>query len=308
MSGVDILPVIENAAFMQEVHEAVRSFCKDVTEINFIEPSGDNVVVIANRQYVFRFPRDPNTARRLYYETALLQKIGKQLPAVSVPEIVQVHPQPFYMVAKYVEGDHLTDKEVQRLTIDEQVAIGQKIAAFSTQLNHAISGLEVRRLRAEAKVDDLDEPWTPYFERLFVKDPLPNMKLRAIIDEHYQIWKDYTKQEQNTYAIHDDLHPRNLLFLGAQLVGIVDFGDANTGSIEEEFRWLYAMGDTVLRAAIEHYAQLTNVTVNYDHVREWAIMHELSTYTVRLARQDTESFPFKRAEEHLRTWLKDFPL
>jgi len=154
----------------------------------------------------------------------------------------------------------------------------------------------------------LDEPWEPYFERLFVKDRLPNDKLRPIIEQHYGIWKDYVRQEQRTYAIHDDLHPSNLLFLGAQLQGIVDFGDTNTGSIEEEFRWLFSMGDVVLKAAIEHYQQLTGNVVNYDHVKQWAIMHELSSYTSRLARQDTESFPFLRAQEHLRNWLPNFPL
>jgi aminoglycoside phosphotransferase (APT) family kinase protein len=305
---VNILPIIENATFMQEVDAAIRQFCKQVEDVSFIEPSGDNVVVVANHQYVFRFPRDNDAAKRLYFETALLQKIGKQLSDIQVPELVQVHTQPFYVVAKYIEGDHLSDAEVQALTPDAQIAIGQKIAAFSAQLNNAISGLEVRRLRTEAGVDNLEEPWAPYFERLFKRERLPNEKLRVVIEEHYQLWRDFVTHEQSNYAIHDDLHPRNLLFLGAQLHGIVDFGDANTGSIEEEFRWLYGMGDVVLKAAAEHYLQLTGVSVNIDHVREWAIMHELSTYTARLSNQDTESFPFLRAQDHLRAWLPTFPL
>ncbi len=293
---------------MQQVDSAIRQFCKQVDDVSFIEPSGDNVVVVANRQFVFRFPRDANSAKRLYYETALLQKIGKQLQEVQVPELVQVHTQPFYVVAKYIEGDHLTDQQVQSLTSDEQIAIGEKIAAFCAQLNHAISGLEIRRLRIESGVENLEEPWGPYFERLFTRERLPNDKLRPVIQEHYELWKDFVRHEENNYAIHDDLHPRNLLFLGPQLHGVVDFGDANAGSIEEEFRWLYGMGDIVLKAAIEHYQQLTGVSVNFDHVKEWAIMHELSTYTARLAKQDTESFPFVRAQEHLRVWLTNFPL
>lgn len=305
---VNILPIIENAGFMQQADAAIRQFCKDVREVTFIEHGADNVVAVANKEYVFRFPRNAAAGARLYFETALLQKISKQLPAVQVPELVQVHTQPFYSVAKYISGEHLSAAEVQSLTADEQIAVGNKIATFSTQLNHAISGLEVRRLRTEAGVDGLDEPWEPYFGRLFVTEALPNEKLRSVIQEHYGIWKEYVKQEQRNYAIHDDLHPSNLLFLGAQLQGIVDFGDTNTGSIEEEFRWLFSMGDIVLKAAIEHYQQLTGTLVNYDHVKEWAIMHELSSYTSRLAKQDTESYPFLRAQEHLRSWLPNFPL
>jgi aminoglycoside 2''-phosphotransferase len=293
---------------MQQADAAIRQYCKEVTNVDFIEHGADNIIAVVNEEYVFRFPRNDASAKRLYFETALLQKIGKQLPAVQVPELIQVHTQPFYSVAKYIEGEHLNGKQIQALTADEQIAIGNQIATFSTQLNHAISGLEIQRLRTEARINGLEEPWATYFDRVFVKERLPNEKLRPVIQEYYQLWKDYVKQEQRAYAIHDDLHPSNLLFVGSRLQGIVDFGDTNTGSIEEEFRWLYSMGDIVLKSAIEHYQQLTGSQVSFDHVRVWAIMHELSSYTSRLARQDTEAFPFKRSQDHLRSWIPNFPL
>jgi aminoglycoside 2''-phosphotransferase len=305
---VNILPILEDPAFMQMADGAIRQFCKEATNIDFIEHGADNVIAVVNEEYVFRFPRNDASAKRLYFETALLQKIGKQLPAVQVPELIQVHTQPFYSVAKYIEGEHLDGRQIQALSTDEQIAVGNQIAKFSTQLNHAISGLEVQRLRNEARIDGLEEPWETYFERIFIKERLPNEKLRPIVQQYYQLWKEYVKQEQRMYAIHDDLHPSNLLFVGPQLGGIVDFGDTNTGSIEEEFRWLYSMGDIVLKAAIEHYQQLTGQVVNGDHVRVWAIMHELSSFTSRLAREDTEAYPFKRSQEHLRSWIPNFPL
>jgi aminoglycoside 2''-phosphotransferase len=305
---MDILPTLEDSNFMQRADAAIREFCKQVQEITFIEHGADNVVAVVNHEFVFRFPRNNDAAKRLYFETALLQKIGKQLQTVQVPELLKVHTQPFYTVAKYIEGEHLNGKAIQTLSEDEQVAVGQRVAAFSSELNHAISGLEVRRLRTEAGVDGLDEPWDVYFDRLFVKERLPNEKLRPIVEEQYALWKDLVKHEQPGYAIHDDIHPSNLLFEGPTLRGIIDFGDTNAGSIEEEFRWLYSMGDIVLRSAIDHYQRLTGTTVAYDNVKQWAIMHELSTYTTRLARQDTESFPFNRARDHLRAWIAGFPL
>lgn len=293
---------------MQFADGAIRAFDKDVQEITFIEHGADNIVAVVDQTYVFRFPRNDDAAKRLYFETALLQKLGKQLPIVQVPELIQVHTQPFYSVAKYIPGEHLTGKDIVTLTQDEQTAVGKIIATFSVELNRAISGLEVRRLRMEAGVAGLDEPWDVYFDRLFTKDRLPNERLRPIINENYALWRDLVKHEQRNYAIHDDLHPSNLLFRGAKLQGIVDFGDTNTGSIEEELRWLYSMGDIVLKSAIDHYQELTGTTVAFNNVKQWAIMHELSTFTTRLARQDTESFPFKRSQEHLRTWISDFPL
>jgi aminoglycoside 2''-phosphotransferase len=305
---VNILPIIQDPAFMQQAQQAIHDFTKDVVEITYIEHGADNVVALVNKEFVFRFPRNPDAVSRLYFETALLQRVGNQLSAVQVPNLLRVHTQPFYSVSKYIEGDHLTGEEIQALTEDEQTAVGRTIATFISQLNQAVSGLEIQRLRTEARVDNLDEPWGPYFQRLFMEQPLPNNKLQPVIQEYYALWKDYVAHEQRTYAIHDDLHPANLLFISSRLNGIVDFGDANTGSIEEEMRWLYLMGDTVLKAAIEHYQQLSGQPVNYDHIRVWAIMHELSSYTSRLKKQQTESFPFLRAQEHLRAWLPGFPL
>lgn len=305
---MNILQTLEDSNFMQHADGAIRAFVKDAQEVTFIEHGADNIVAVVNQRYVFRFPRNDAAAKRLYFETALLQKIGKQLPIVQVPDLIQVHTQPFYTVANYIPGEHLTGKEIITLTQDEQVALGKKIATFSMQLNQAVSGLEIRRLRTEAGVEGLDEPWDVYFDRIFVKDRLPNEQLRPIINENYMLWKDLVKHEQRNYAIHDDLHPSNLLFHGSKLQGIVDFGDANAGSIEEELRWLYSMGDEVLKSAIDHYQGLTGVAVAYNGVKQWAIMHELSTFTTRLARQDTESFPFQRSQEHLRAWIPGFPL
>ena len=293
---------------MQMADGAIRAFSKNVQEITFIEHGADNIVAVVERQYVFRFPRNNDSAKRLYFETALLQKLGTQIQVMDVPKLVQVHTQPFYTVSTFIPGDHLTGKEIVGLSQDEQADVGKQIATLSTQLNHAISGLEVRRLRVEAGVEGLDEPWDVYFNRIFVKDRLPNERLRPIINEQYALWKDLVRHEQRNYAIHDDLHPSNLLFVGPKLSGVVDFGDTNAGSIEEEFRWLYSMGDIVLKSAIDHYNQVTGTQVAYDNVKQWAIMHELSTYTTRLARQDTESFPFKRSQDHLRTWIPGFPL
>lgn len=305
---MNILSIIEDPAFSQQADAAIHQFCKEVTEITYIEHGIDNVVALVNSEYVFRFPRHPNAAKRLYFETALLQKVGRQLTAAKVPELVQVHTQPFYSVSKFIEGGHLTGQQIQQLSPDEQIATGRTIAEFIVQLNKAISGLEIRRLRHEAVIENLEEPWDVYFKRIFEIERLPNEKLRPIVNEYYSLWKDYVAKEQKTYAIHDDLHPANLLFLGGRLNGIVDFGDTNTGSIEEEMRWMYLMGETVLKSTMEHYRLLTGVNIDHDHIRVWAIMHELSSYTSRLARQQTETTPFKRAQDHLRSWLPNFPL
>lgn len=305
-----MLKTVNDPNFQSEVQTAIAGYYKEpaVHELDYIEHGNDNFVVLVNKELVFRFPRSEPKARRIAFETAVLQKTKGKISAVAVPELVQVHMAPLYLVAKYVPGDHFTAEQIKALSEADQQAIGVQIAEFIVQFNQAISGLEVRRLRTEAGVDTLEEPWAAYFVRLFERNQLPNDKLRSVVAEYYTLWKDYVMHEQSTYAIHDDLHLANLLFSGNKLSGVVDFGDANCGSIESELRWLYLMGETVVRAAVDHYQSLTGNQINYDHIRVWAIMHELSTFTDRLARQQTNVYPFKRAQQNLRNWIPNFPL
>jgi len=305
---VNIFPLIDDPAFMRQAETAFREFSKDVYEVTYIEHGADNIVALVNKEFVFRFPRNADAAKRLTFETALLQKVGKSVHAVAVPTVVKVQMQPLYVVSQYIEGEHLSGARIQSLSEEEQAMIGKKIAAFIAELSQSISSLEVQRLRTEAGVDGLREGWDNYFQRLFVTEPLPNETLRPIVEKYYLTWKDYIAHEQRTLAIHDDLHSSNLLFAGPQLNGVVDFSEANVGSVEEEMRWLYALGDTVLKAAIEHYRALTGYAVDYDHVRTWVVVQQLASFIKRLKTQETQSPHFLRAQENLRTWIPGFPL
>jgi aminoglycoside 2''-phosphotransferase len=305
---MDTLAFAQHRDFNQQAEAAVRQYCHKMHELTFIEHSADNLIIIANRQFVFRFPRDDAAARRLYFEAALLQRVAGKIPSIAIPKIVAIHKQPLFVVAEYIEGIHLSAEQVRVLGKGEQTAIGQTIAAFIAELQHAVSGSEVRQLRHEAHTELLYGPWEQYFERLFVTDPLPNTKLQPVIDEYYALWKDFVPHENRLLAIHDDLHLRNLLFVGPTLSGILDFGDANTGGVEEELRWVYLMGDEVLNAAIAQYQQLTGMTVDYQHVRVWAVMHELAAFVHGLAAGETDLYPFIRARANLKTWLPGFPV
>jgi aminoglycoside 2''-phosphotransferase len=306
---MNIVPLLSDPAFQRLAGSAISEFCKNVREITYIEHGDDNIVALVNQEYVFRFPRNEAAAKRLTYETALLQKIGGNLHAmVDIPTISKVHTQPLYVVSRYIEGEHLRGSQIQQLSQEEQAAIGRKIAVFVAQFNQVISGLEIQRLRTEAGVEGLRPQWEAYFEGLFVTSPLPNMRLQPVVNEYYAMWKDYVSHEQRTYAIHDDLHEANLLFLGSQLNGIVDFSETNVGSIEEELRWLYPMGDIVLNAAIAQYQSLTNSTIDYNHVRTWAVIQTLANYIKRFINQETDSRHFLRAQDYLRKWIPNFPL
>jgi aminoglycoside 2''-phosphotransferase len=308
MEGVNMLTTIEDISFIREIETAILDYCKEVHELTYVEHGENNIVALVNHEYVFRFPRDERSARRLVFETALLQKIKGKIDVVQIPELKQVHTAHLYTVATFIPGDHLTGPQIQTLSEDEQQAIGRKLASFTAQLNRAISGLELRRLRAEANVDGLSEAPVDRFRRVFEKSLLPNDKLRPVVNEYMPLWAESAAREQPNYAIHGNLCPSNLLFRGAELMGVVDLADTNTGSIEAEMRGLFEMGDIVLKSAADRYQELMNVSVATDHVRTWAIMYELATFTELLKAQQTEGPKFKRAQQRLQQWVPNFPL
>jgi aminoglycoside 2''-phosphotransferase len=289
--------------FLAQVDQIVQAHCKDIREISYVEHGSDNLVVMVNHQFVFRFPRHTAGVARLTFETALLQKLHSRLKSIATPKLTTVHNLPLYVIAEYIQGEPLTIEQIMALTEDEQTAFGRTLAEFMVELHASISGLEVARLRHEALLDNLDEPWPVYFNRLFVRQPLPNERLRPLVDEHYTAWRQYTAAAKDQYAIHDDLHPVNLLFVGPKLSGILDFGDTNLGTVEEEMRWLYSMGDLVLGAAIQRYQELTGKKIDQQHVRLWAIMHELAIFTDRLNQDKTNDPSFVRAQTNLQKWV-----
>lgn len=303
-----MLTTIEDISFIREIETAILDYCKEVHELSYVEHGENNIVALVNREYVFRFPRDERSARRLVFETALLQKIKGKVDAVQVPELKQVHTAHLYTVATYIPGDHLSSSQIQALSEDEQQATGRKLAAFIAQLSGAISGLELRRLRTEANVDGLREAPVDRFRRLFEKTLLPNDKLRPIVNEYLRLWAQYAAREQPSYTVHSNLCANNLLFKGAELTGVVDFADIDIASIESGMRGLYEMGDIVLKSAIDRYQELTNVQIAADHIRVWAVIHELAIFTELLAAQQTEGAKFKRAQQRLQRWVPNFPL
>lgn len=303
-----MLTTIEDISFIREIETAILEYCKEVHELSYIEHGENNIVALVNQEYVFRFPRDERSARRLVFETALLQKIKGKIDAIRVPELKQVHTGHLYTVATYIPGGHLSAAQIQALSEGEQQAAGRKLAAFIAQLNGSVSGLELRRLRAEANVDGMYEAPVDRFLRLFQKTLLPNDKLRPVVHEYLPLWAEYAAREHPTYTVHSNLCPNNLLFKGAELTGVVDFADVDIGSIESEMRGLYEMGDIVLQSAIDRYQELTSIQVAADHVRVWAIMHELAIFTELLAAQQTEGSKFKRAQLRLQQWVPNFPL
>lgn len=305
---MNLLSTLSDVNFARSVQTAVLEHTKEVHDIHYIEHGSDNIIALINKQFVFRFPRSEWAAKRIVFETALLQELKGKIRIVPVPEFTQVHTYPLYTVARYISGSHLNTDDIRKMSPEDQRVLGTDIATFAVEVDKAVNRQEIIRLRLEAGVDTLDIQWEKRFKELFEDKELPNAKLHPIVDRFYGPWKQTLSQDANVYTIHESLRPEALLFDCNKLVGIIDFGHITTGSEVYAFRWLYAMGDTVLEAAVDRFVQLTGQYIDIEHIRLWAIMQELAVFSELLAAQDTEGTGFRQARTRLHGWISDFPI
>ena len=105
--------------------------------------------------------------------------------------------------------------------------------------------------------------------------------------------------------MHDDLHTLNMMFEDNRLIGILDFGDTNVGTPEQELRQLYCINDDVMFAAVSEYQKLSGQELNVEALKLWAIMQELAVFSKSFIASKTNHHTFKRVARNLNTWLNE---
>jgi hypothetical protein len=94
-----------------------------------------------------------------------------------------------------------------------------------------------------------------------------------------------------------------MLFENQKLIGILDFGDTNIGTPEQELRQLYRINEIVLVAAVKMYEHLSGYTLNLEASKIWAITQELAAYSGRLLSNNKNHPSFFRSARNLNKWL-----
>lgn len=272
-------------------------------QITLIEHGYDNIVMLVDELYALRFPRNQDAYARSQYEKQVLQHL-ETLETISVPKILGEHANPPYLLTSFVAGKHLSPKDINNFPAELQQELGESIAAFAHGMHTAFSVEEARRIRKELRLDERpEEPWNIFFKRLLAGSTLLTPEQDAIAKEYYKKWKQ-ANADSPLVIVHDDLHTENMLFKDQHLCGILDFGDTNIGTAEQDLRQLYRLNEVVLNAAANKYSELSGRQFNTEAAKTWAIMQELSVYTEQLLAGNTTRASFARASKNLNTWLK----
>jgi aminoglycoside phosphotransferase (APT) family kinase protein len=274
----------------------------DAQNIRVVEHGYDNIVVLVDDLYALRFPRNEDAYARSQYEKQVLQHL-ETLETINVPRILGEHVHPPYLLTSFVAGEHLSPKDINNFPVTLQEELGKSVAEFAYSMHTAFSIEEARRIRKKLQLDSrAEEPWDIYFERLLSGSNLLTPEQDIIAKKYYAKWKKIDAQP--LVVVHDDLHTENMLFKDNRLCGVLDFGDTNIGTAEQDLRQLYRINETILNAAANRYAELSGRHLNVETIKLWAIMQELASYAERLLTKNTNHHAFARASGNLNMWLK----
>jgi len=280
--------------------ETTRSLYPNGKQITTVDHGYDNIVVLVDQTYALRFPRNNGAFLRSQYEKRVLANLVS-MQEVTIPRVVGEHDNPPCLITNFVSGNHISIDEIRSWSASSQVEFGTRIGRFAAQVHELLSVDEARTLRKDLKLDEQqEEPWNVYFEKLFALNILTPEQDR-VAQQYFREWQQLDTNPD--VVLHDDLHSDNMLFEGEQLTGILDFGDTNIGPPEEELRQLYWVNDTTLMAGVTAYEKLSNVHLNVQAIRVWAITHELSTYIKQLSNGKQNSQSFTRASSNLNRWF-----
>ena len=252
--------------------EALRVVLSGLTEdtpYEIVRHGQDNLIILAAHN-AYRFPRNQTVWNRAGIEHFVLETLRKT-PELLVPILKYSHEDPAYTVSTKLDGNVLENQVIQLLSQEEQEKIGSQIGAFAAAFHQIFLASDIRPFLAEKS------PQARYAEYLCstlgsARDNTENDILATWILEE---WPKFDHSDST--VIHDDLHAHNMLFDTAYIqTGVLDFGDVNLGNPEQDLRYTYWMGDSVMNAAISAYEALSGRSLNRELIKLCAVSQELS--------------------------------
>lgn len=282
-----------------------RTLYPEAGEYTLVEHGYDNLVVLVDSDYAIRFPRNENAYLRSKYEQRVLEAL-EGIGTVSIPHVITAHENPVYLITSFVLGRHLTINDIRSFSIDLQNEFANKVTEFAYAMHTSLSIKEARMFRKELTLDELEEePWDIYFEKTLIKATFPTKIQDDIAKEYYRKWSNIQVHAE-LVVVHDDLHAQNMLFNeNRQLTGVLDFGDTNVGTPEQELRQLYWYNENILSTALAKYQQLSHRELNIEAAKIWSVMQELASYSNHVRDSKTQHASFKRACSNLDRWFSE---
>ncbi len=295
----------QNFADVDTARKIAQSLYPNAEHITMIEHSHDNIVALVDDTYAVRFPRDKNAYLRGLYEKHILEKL-KTIKTLTIPHIVNENTDPPYVIHSFVPGYHISSVAIRKFSNKQQQDFAKSVAQFAYTMHTTFTLDEEQPLRQKLGLDELadNEPWPVYYKKVVHDTTFPTTVQDDLAKNCYGEWVRVCNVTP-TVVVHDDLHTENMMFNDNHLAGILDFGDANVGTPEQELRQLYRISEEIMLAAVQEYQHLSGRQLNVQTIKLWAIMKELADYSKALVAKKTDHHSFKRAARNLDSWLPE---
>lgn len=207
----------------------------EILKFEAIEHGQNNVIIVINDNFVFRFPRNDLNRRVLNREYQVLSKIGGQLP-LNVPEFqffsIEENLETSFVGYKFIQGEILSKEVFQR---KNHRIIGRQLSDFLVKLH---SRDILNQVSNDLETLDGYAVWKDMFQRIEGKlYPYMREDLKGSVRDDFQnILRELKQTDCDKRVVHGDFGPTNILIdsKSSRVNGIIDFGAIHIGDPAED--------------------------------------------------------------------------
>jgi aminoglycoside 2''-phosphotransferase len=253
-------------AYLEQIRDAFPDL--QFQDARLIDNGLENVVVILDREWVFRFPRSEWSFHSFALEQRLLTELRART-AIELPNYRHVAPDMRFGGYPIVKGEPLGNSLFQSLDHAGQC---QALDQFADFLN-ALHGLSPPRLYG--KQPRHGTPKADFIALYFQQQrkylaPKLGQGLLGRIDEFFNVYAAAETYPER--VCHGDIDDHHVLFnLSSQKLGIIDFGDAGIGDPAMDFAFLFTLPSWAASYVFDRYVFLAEDP----HLPERALRHSV---------------------------------
>lgn len=247
-----------------------------------------NDVVIVNREWCFRFPKNDAGHQALARESKILHVVQQHV-ALPTPRFEWLGEQ--CVLYHFIDGEPLSRNTLLRQDRFIQDRVAEQLARFLREL-HTISTAALASLSLPAPAQPTPDEWLTRFETIERQlYPFLWADQKAWLAELFgPVRSGALDLRFEPALIHDDLAAYHMLFdpVAGQLSGVIDFGVASLGDPASDFALLInTLGESFVQRMIPHYPA---IEAALDRARFHAGMLELWWMQQGLATNDLSWF------------------
>ena len=234
--------------------DLVRSTFPDIAfeQARLITTGFANVVLMLDRQWVFRFPRNRHRRQALASEISILARLDGQIGA-DIPHYTHLAPDGSFGGYRMLHGEELKPDLFRTLDRGAQETAVSQFAQLLSALHELPVDLAARGDRIHVGQSNA-EFGAQYFSerrRVMARKLGPDMSLR--LD---RLYRDLPGLDSFAMRlINNDIDDDHLLWnRDSNRIGLIDFGDAAAGDPAIDFAMLWTYPDWVPAFVFDRYA------------------------------------------------------